>query len=190
MRTRDEQKREAIIQSTLKLVNENGFVHTSVSKIAKDANVSPATLYIYYKNKEDLIISTYTDIKIKLADYIFRGFDSSNPIKETIRLIMKNTFDFIQENPTFFYFKLQFENSHYKEIFNDEEIQKLYGPIMKAIDDAIKNKEIKDVSLEVLSAFIFYPIFMIAGRQMRDNNKVDLVEIENVFLLAWDAIKV
>ena len=51
MRIKDDEKREALFEATVKLVNEIGFVSSSVSKIAKEANVSPATLYIYYKNK-------------------------------------------------------------------------------------------------------------------------------------------
>ena len=66
MRIKDENKQEAIRQATIKLVNEIGFASCSVSKIAKEADVSPATLYIYYKNKEDLIVSTYIDIKTKI----------------------------------------------------------------------------------------------------------------------------
>ena len=55
MRIKDLHKQEAIIEATVELVNEIGFVSSSVSKIAKKANVSPATLYIYYKNKEDIL---------------------------------------------------------------------------------------------------------------------------------------
>ncbi|MBU0970455.1 MAG: TetR/AcrR family transcriptional regulator; helix-turn-helix transcriptional regulator [Proteobacteria bacterium] len=39
------------------------FAASSVSKIAKEAGVSPATIYVYHKNKEDLLVSTYIEIK-------------------------------------------------------------------------------------------------------------------------------
>ena len=52
MRYKDEAKQNAIIEATVKLVNQIGFAATSTSKIAKEANVSSATIYIYYKNKE------------------------------------------------------------------------------------------------------------------------------------------
>ena len=51
MRTKCEEKQEALFEATVKLVNEIGFAASSVAKIAKEANVSAATLYIYYKNK-------------------------------------------------------------------------------------------------------------------------------------------
>ena len=63
MRVKDDIKQDALFEATVKLVNEIGFAASSVSKIAKEAGVSPATLYVYYKNKEDLLVSTYIEIK-------------------------------------------------------------------------------------------------------------------------------
>ena len=50
MRTKDEQKKEALFKATVKLVNEIGFAASSVSKIAKEASVSPSTLYVFFEN--------------------------------------------------------------------------------------------------------------------------------------------
>ena len=67
MRVKDEIKQEALFEATIKVVNQIGFASSSVSKIAKEAGVSPATIYIYHKNKEDLLISSYVEIKKKLG---------------------------------------------------------------------------------------------------------------------------
>ncbi|MFW9846659.1 MAG: TetR/AcrR family transcriptional regulator, partial [Candidatus Thorarchaeota archaeon] len=48
MRTRDQAKYDAIVDASIKLVNKLGFDGISISKIAKKAKVSPATLYIYF----------------------------------------------------------------------------------------------------------------------------------------------
>jgi len=50
MRVKDDVKQEALFEATVKLVNEIGFASSSVSKIAKQAQISPATIYVYYKN--------------------------------------------------------------------------------------------------------------------------------------------
>ncbi|MFW9978530.1 MAG: TetR/AcrR family transcriptional regulator, partial [Candidatus Thorarchaeota archaeon] len=54
MRTRDQAKYDAIVKASVKLVNDLGFDGISIAKIATEAGVSPATIYIYFKNKEDL----------------------------------------------------------------------------------------------------------------------------------------
>ena len=42
MRIRDEDKMVRIYQATVKLINVEGFQGTSVSKIAREANLAPA----------------------------------------------------------------------------------------------------------------------------------------------------
>jgi len=51
-------KRNSLIQATIELVNNDGFNATPMSKIAKMANVSPATIYLYFDNKQDLVNKT------------------------------------------------------------------------------------------------------------------------------------
>ena len=68
MRVRDENKQRALMEAAITVVNEIGLASSSVSKIAKEAGVSPATIYIYHKNKEDLLVSTYVQIKRDLAE--------------------------------------------------------------------------------------------------------------------------
>ena len=52
MRKKDDEKQNNIKKAVIKLILEEGFQGTSMSKIAKEAGVSPATVYIYYQNKE------------------------------------------------------------------------------------------------------------------------------------------
>ena len=77
MRVKDEIKQDALFKATVKLVNEIGFASSSVGKIAKEAGISPATVYIYYKNKEDLLVSTYMDIKKNFTQALLKDFDES-----------------------------------------------------------------------------------------------------------------
>ena len=92
VRVKDEIKQQAIIDATIELVNEIGFVSSSVSKIAKKAGVSPATIYIYYENKEDLIVSTYMDIKTFLGAAVMEKFDPSLPVRDSVISLGKRLF--------------------------------------------------------------------------------------------------
>ena len=51
MRHKDDSKREAISNAAIELITTIGFANTSMSKIAKAANVSPATIYVYFEKK-------------------------------------------------------------------------------------------------------------------------------------------
>ena len=51
MRRRDDEKERRIKDAVIELMLEEGFHGTSISKIARKAEVSPATVYIYYESK-------------------------------------------------------------------------------------------------------------------------------------------
>ena len=64
-------KRKALVDATIQLVNEDGFHNAPMSKIAKMASVSPATIYLYFENKQDLINKVFIEVKEIFTRYIF-----------------------------------------------------------------------------------------------------------------------
>jgi AcrR family transcriptional regulator len=189
MRYKDEAKQKAIIEATVKLVNEIGFVASSVAKIAKEAKVSPATIYIYYENKEDLLVSTYIDIKQKLTEAILKDFDDSKPVRDIMRDFWINAFDFISRNGQNFQYTEQFANSPYSSLVDKAKIDQYYAPIVRVMQRGIEQKIIKDVPFEILSIFIYYPIMMLANPRVCADLASDEKNIETAFNMAWDAIK-
>ena len=189
MRNRDDSKKAAIIRSTVKLVNEIGFVSSSVSKIAGEANVSPATIYIYYKNKEDLLVSTYIDIKRELSWAILEGFEDSLPIRDILRDFWLKAFEFISKNPENFQYTEQFASSPYSELVNQAEVEKYFDPMIKIIKKGIAQKIIKEVPLDVIQIFIFNPVMNLANSRLCSNVVCGRDTIEEAFTMAWDAIK-
>ena len=55
MRTRDIEKERLVKEKAMELVVKGGLENFSVNKLAKECGISVATLYIYYKDKDDLI---------------------------------------------------------------------------------------------------------------------------------------
>ena len=129
MRNKDELKQQAIIDATINLVNEIGFVACSVSKIAKKADVSPATLYVYYKNKEDLLVSTYIEIKQLFGRKLLNNFDDTLPIRDILKNLWFNIFMFTQKSPGYFQFTEQFSNSPFSELVDQEKVERNFEPI-------------------------------------------------------------
>ena len=72
---RDRPKYQQIIQAALEVIAENGYHASQVSKIAKRANVADGTIYLYFKNKEDILISVFRE---RMGEFI-------NQIEESIR---------------------------------------------------------------------------------------------------------
>ena len=58
---KDEDKHQKILQAAVKVFSEKGFFNSRVSEIAKEANVADGTIYLYFKNKDDLLISLFEE---------------------------------------------------------------------------------------------------------------------------------
>ncbi|MGM9985677.1 MAG: TetR/AcrR family transcriptional regulator [Bacillaceae bacterium] len=60
-------KYHKIIDAAVSVIAENGYHQAQVSKIAKCAGVADGTIYLYFKNKEDILISVFQE---KMGSFI------------------------------------------------------------------------------------------------------------------------
>lgn len=111
MRTKNEIKASAIRENAMKMIVDEGFDGFSMQKLAKSANVSPATLYIYYKNKEDLLNKLFNEVQQTFSDVALEGFNPELSFDEGLWLQWKNRLKFVLEYPIHFCFYEQFRNS-------------------------------------------------------------------------------
>ena len=88
------EKKAALVRATIHLVNNNGFHDTPMSKIAKMANVSPATIYLYFDSKQDLVNKTYLEVKETFTSYAFATYNDQMNVKEGFEIIWKRIADF------------------------------------------------------------------------------------------------
>jgi TetR/AcrR family transcriptional regulator, fatty acid metabolism regulator protein len=58
---RNKPKYKQIIDAAVIVIAENGYHQAQVSKIAKQAGVADGTIYLYFKNKEDILISLFRE---------------------------------------------------------------------------------------------------------------------------------
>ncbi|RPF55426.1 TetR/AcrR family transcriptional regulator [Aquisalibacillus elongatus] len=62
-------KYKKIIDAAVEVIAENGYHSSQVSKIAKRAGVADGTIYLYFKNKEDILVSVFQE---KMGQFIER----------------------------------------------------------------------------------------------------------------------
>ncbi|MCG8564380.1 MAG: TetR/AcrR family transcriptional regulator [Desulfobacterales bacterium] len=189
MRLKDDIKQEALFEATVTVVNEIGFAASSVSKIAKAAKVSPATLYVYHGNKEELLVYSYVRIKEFMSQFLLHDFDETAPIYDCLKQLWINIFAFAQEHSNYFQYIEQFSNCPFRQLVDVEEVEAFFAPFFRVMDRGIAEKIIKDVDFEILAAFIYHPVTLLAKPQLCSDFKLTREAIESAFQLAWDAVK-
>lgn len=58
-RGRSGDKRQRILTAALKVFARKGFFQSKVAEIAREAGVADGTIYLYFRNKDDLLISLF-----------------------------------------------------------------------------------------------------------------------------------
>ena len=86
------------LESAIKLFAKQGYNGTSTLQIAKEAGVSQATVFKYFKTKEDLLYSITLPVLPKLYLVFLGRVQNANSIQELIRYIVRDRFEFLEEN--------------------------------------------------------------------------------------------
>ncbi len=92
------QRKTEIVEAAVKVFAEKGFFKAKVSDVAKEAGIADGTVYLYFKNKEDLLIYLFEN---KMG-HIMTRFNSqlaksSDPI-EKMKLFFQIYFKIIKED--------------------------------------------------------------------------------------------
>jgi AcrR family transcriptional regulator len=183
-------KRNALIRATIKLVNNNGFHATPMSKIAKIANVSPATIYLYFENKQDLVNQTYMEVKAKYTKYAFATYNQNMSVEEGFEIIWKRIADFKLKDCENALFLAQCDNTPMIDEPSLQEGIKHLQPLLDLWERGKKEGIIKPLSNYLLYAYAINPLSFLIMSEKRGFFKLDKTHIEEAYLSAWNSIKV
>lgn len=166
MRKRDENKEKVLKQKALEMIAKEGFDGLSMQKLAKAAAVSPATIYIYFKHREDLIIQLATEINNKITTATLKNFDPSMHLKEGLKVQWINRAAYCLKYPLDMKFIEQIRHSPF-----DAKVVKLIDKgFMHAmgefVGNAIKRKELAQLPLEIYWAITFAPLYVLVEFHM------------------------
>lgn len=82
---KDENKHQKILHAAIKVFSEKGFYNSRVSEIAKEANVADGTIYLYFKNKDDILISLFEEEFGKIVQNMRAALDKEKDALQKIK---------------------------------------------------------------------------------------------------------
>ncbi len=98
LKEKDKGKHDKIIEGAIKVFARKGFYNAKVSEIAREANVADGTIYLYFKNKDDILISVFEE----KVDVIIRRMEAElgkvdDPL-DKIRTFVEHHLRLVKEN--------------------------------------------------------------------------------------------
>ncbi|MCK4923651.1 MAG: TetR/AcrR family transcriptional regulator [Spirochaetes bacterium] len=158
---RKEQKRRLIMQAALKVFSKKGYSPTALDEIAQEAGIAKGTLYLYFKDKEDLISSTLMYVLDDLKYRMIEAIPENLPAVETLERIVLFMFQYFAENNEFYNIYLTILNynlvSNYTSLFERMIARKkeLFDFECQLVEEAKKQGHIREdmATMDIVMAF-------------------------------------
>lgn len=130
--------RENIVSAASALFMERGIAATSMDDIAKAAGYSKATLYVYFKNKEEIVGILVWNSMQRLSDYISSALEQHESTRAKYDLICRGLVRYQEEFPFYFQMVLDKINVDFEDQDHLPEEKETYR-IGEEINEKLKN---------------------------------------------------
>jgi len=92
-------KKKKILVSAIKIIGEKGYQNATIAEIARDAGIGDATIYEYFKNKEDVLLSIPVEITKELIPQINDHMMGIKGAFNKLRKFIWWWLNYIEKNP-------------------------------------------------------------------------------------------
>ncbi len=89
-------KRNRILRAAIAVFSRKGFFNSKVSEIARASGVADGTIYLYFKNKDDLLISLFEEKMSEVVADVIQRTASGGGALEKLKIFIDNHMDLLE----------------------------------------------------------------------------------------------
>ena len=83
------EKRQRILRAAIQVFAQKGFYATRVSEIARAAGIADGTIYLYFKNKDSILVSIFEEQLGRLVEVLEREIAAAETVENKVRRIIE-----------------------------------------------------------------------------------------------------
>lgn len=173
------EKYNRILEAAIRIFARNGFFSSTISQIAKEAGVADGTIYLYFKNKDDILLQFFSH----KAREIFDGFwqavaEGKNSVEKLRNLVKSHLAAFQSDIDMAMVFQSETKGNHQmREQLNEMTRQYLIalGEILEqGQDEGVFSKELY---MGLTKRFILGAVNEVINTWVSSGGKYDLVSM-------------
>lgn len=127
-------KYHRILESAVKVFAEHGFAQSTISQIAREAGVADGTIYLYFKNKDDILVQFYQYKTRQIFERFRDVVDQANTAEEKLRALVRvHLQEFQQDRDMAIVYQAETHQNHRRNDENLKEMSKMYRDIIADI---------------------------------------------------------
>ncbi len=179
-KTKTNGKYHQILEAAIKVFAEQGFHQATISQIAREAGVADGTIYLYFKNKEDIMVNFF-GYKTKQVFGRFREeVDKADNARDKLRLLIKRHLEEFQRDRSMAVL-YQTETRRFSRMCEDQirEMSKMYLDLVSEIVENGQDEGLmrKDLYMGLVKRFIIGAIDEVINTWLHSDGGYDLVSM-------------
>lgn len=96
---RNTDKYDQILTAAIRVFAERGFSQSTISQIAQEAGVADGTIYLYFKNKDDILVQFYERMTEHVSSRFWEAVNSGQTAVEQLYKLIHAHLDLFQNEP-------------------------------------------------------------------------------------------
>ncbi len=165
MKSKEEVVQEFRIQSiqeaTMRVISRKGMAAATMQEIAEEAGVAKGTIYLYFRDRDELVEKTFETAMTHLSERIDAALGKEMSVEDKIREVISAKLAFFRENREFFrlYLSLRMpEGSPQRQRRQKKHCQPQYHDRVRrlgsVLEEAMQRGEIRQLDPYRLALFI------------------------------------
>lgn len=144
-----ETRKRQIMDAALSLFAEKGYTNTSISNIAKQAEISKGLIYNYFISKEDLLVQLFDNGMKEMLELFDLNHDGVLT-RDEFEYFIHEVFDLMKRKVPFYklYFSVMMQPSVISLI--EKRMLEIFTPFLSMLTEYYKQKGIKNPEAEAL----------------------------------------
>jgi TetR/AcrR family fatty acid metabolism transcriptional regulator len=169
-----------ILEAAVKVFARQGFHQSTIAQIAKEAGVADGTIYLYFKNKDDILVQFFSYRAKQVFERFREAVDQANTSLDKLRnLIRRHLAEFQQDKDGAIVYQVEtHQNSRLAEA-QIKEMSKLYRDLISEIVEQGQQEGTirKDLYVGLVKRFIIGAVDEVISTWLHSNGEYDLVSM-------------
>ncbi len=177
---KNNKKYKIILEAAITIFAKNGFYQSTVSEIAKEAGVADGTIYLYFKNKDDILVQFF-NYKTRQVFSAFKAEveKTDDTVAKLENLVRKHLEEFQRDRNMAFVYQAVTHQKNPLVADKINEISKMYLDIVADIIEKGQQEGSirKDIYLGLVKRFILGAVDTVINTWLYSGAKYDLTSM-------------
>jgi TetR/AcrR family fatty acid metabolism transcriptional regulator len=179
-RTEKNNKYHLILEAAVKVFARQGFHQSTVAQIAKEAGVADGTIYLYFKNKDDILVQFFSFRAKQVFESFREEVDQAETSSDKLRnLVRRHLAEFQRDRDGAVVYQVEtHQNSRLAEA-QIKEMSKMYRDLISEIIEQGQQEGTirKDLYVGLVKRFIIGAVDEVINTWLHAGGEYDLVSM-------------